>query len=103
MYENVLSNAQEFHEQYKKRASNKYHYWEIGGENSIGIGPMQNQSQAKIKIKATINHKLKAHNAVEEVIQWRKFEQIKWMILKAIESLSPEMALVLLSVMWDKS
>ena len=103
MYKQVLSSAQKYRAKYEQRAKEKYHYWEIGGEQSIGIGPVRGQSKAKIKIRAIINGKRKAFNAVEELIQWRKFNQIEDMLLTAIQTLSPEMSLVLLSVIWGKT
>ena len=84
MYKQVLTRALNYHEKYEKRASETFHYWEIGGEQSIGVGPVRDNNQSKIKTKAIINGKRKAYNAVEEVVQWRKFEKIKDMLLQAI-------------------
>ena len=41
MYKQVLSRAQEYRAKYEKRAKEKYHYWEIGGEQSIGLGAIR--------------------------------------------------------------
>ena len=36
--------AQKYRAKYEQRAKEKYHYWEIGGEQSIGIGPVRGLS-----------------------------------------------------------
>ena len=41
MYKQVLSSAQKYRAKYEQRAKETYHYWEIGGEQSIGIGPVR--------------------------------------------------------------
>ena len=74
MYKQLVSRAKDYHAKYMKRTGEKYHYWEIGGEQSIGVGPCRDSKPTKIKIKAILNSKRKVFNAIEEVIQWRKFE-----------------------------
>ena len=43
MYKEVLSHAKNKRAKYEKSASQRFHYWEIGGHHSLDVGPVIEQ------------------------------------------------------------
>ena len=72
-----------------------YSYAEIGSTHS---GPKKvtdnkaakRDANASVKIRAVISKKQVAHNVLEEVIQWRKFERVKKIAQTLIDRISLE-------------